>query len=303
MGMVAGAAMGGIMDVAASGMREQEARKQHNRNKDMADYMQDKQMDLWNKTNYEAQARHMKNAGLNIGLMYGTAGQGGQSNSVSGEGGKPNAPNPMANTAAMAGMGLQAGLTQAQIEATKAQTEKTRAEAEKISGVDTQEAKTRIADISQGIENKKAAEILTNVQSRLTSINADVADFSMEDAIKRINYEAEKAYHEVKSAQYEADLSEATYNDKIEIVKQEAIYQAAKVFLTKAQTGLTESQIEKIANDMKIDNRGMDVKEFEAYLKANNVNIQDVTGRGINEFIKLIDNLTGTERKDRKYDK
>ncbi len=44
----------------------------------------DLQMDMWNKTNYGAQKRHMKEAGLNPGLMYGSAGQGGSTGSQGG---------------------------------------------------------------------------------------------------------------------------------------------------------------------------------------------------------------------------
>ena len=35
------------------------------------------QMDMWNKTNYQAQLKHMKKAGLNPALMYGMGGGGG----------------------------------------------------------------------------------------------------------------------------------------------------------------------------------------------------------------------------------
>jgi len=44
----------------------------------------DLQMDMWNKTNYGAQVDHMKDAGLNPALMYGSAGQGGQTGSQTG---------------------------------------------------------------------------------------------------------------------------------------------------------------------------------------------------------------------------
>lgn len=41
-------------------------------------------MDMWNQTNYGAQVDHMKDAGLNPALMYGSAGQGGSTNAGSG---------------------------------------------------------------------------------------------------------------------------------------------------------------------------------------------------------------------------
>ena len=55
-------------------------------NKKMAKYGHDLQMDMWNKTNYKAQVEHMKAAGLNPGLMYGSAGQGGSTGSQSAQG-------------------------------------------------------------------------------------------------------------------------------------------------------------------------------------------------------------------------
>lgn len=134
MGMIGGAALGGALDIASSGLRNQEARKQHARNKDMADYMHEKQLDMWEKTNYKAQADQLRKAGMNIGLMYGSAGQGGQTSAVSGEGGKPSTQNPLANTSAMAGMGIQNELARAQKENIEAQTTKTEAETENIIG-------------------------------------------------------------------------------------------------------------------------------------------------------------------------
>jgi hypothetical protein len=44
----------------------------------------DLQMDMWNKTNYGAQVKHMLEAGLNPALMYGSAGQGGTTGSQGG---------------------------------------------------------------------------------------------------------------------------------------------------------------------------------------------------------------------------
>jgi hypothetical protein len=44
----------------------------------------DLQFDMWNKTNYGAQVKHMLEAGLNPALMYGSAGQGGSTGSQTG---------------------------------------------------------------------------------------------------------------------------------------------------------------------------------------------------------------------------
>ena len=81
------------------------------------------QMDMWNKTNYGAQVDHMKEAGLNPALMYGSAGQGGttgsQGGGSAGSGGAPKAPvMDMSNML----MGKQAALLDAQKSKTDAET-------------------------------------------------------------------------------------------------------------------------------------------------------------------------------------
>ena len=71
------------------------SRKQYHRQKKLMGFQKGHQMDLnrhgqelamdmWNQTNYKAQVEHMKKAGLNPGLMYGSAGQGGSTNAGSG---------------------------------------------------------------------------------------------------------------------------------------------------------------------------------------------------------------------------
>ncbi len=55
----------------------------------------DIQMDMWNRTNYGAQVRHMKEAGLSPGLIYGNSGGGGTTTGSQGggsaaSGGAPN---------------------------------------------------------------------------------------------------------------------------------------------------------------------------------------------------------------------
>jgi hypothetical protein len=72
-----------------------QANRQYHRSKKLMDHQlghqmslnqhgHDLQMDMWNKTNYGAQVEHMKKAGLNPALMYGSAGQGGSTGSQTG---------------------------------------------------------------------------------------------------------------------------------------------------------------------------------------------------------------------------
>lgn len=87
--------------------------------KQMADYSQAQQFDMWNKTNYAAQVEHMKKAGLNPGLMYGMGGGGGATTgSASGSVSGGSAPTGGGEV----GMGMQMALLQAQKENIEADT-------------------------------------------------------------------------------------------------------------------------------------------------------------------------------------
>jgi len=83
------------------------------------------QMDLWNKTNYGAQVRHMKEAGLSPGLIYGNSGGGGATTGSQGggsaaSGGAPSRPQ----------MGMEALLMGKQMKLMEAQTRDINASAE-----------------------------------------------------------------------------------------------------------------------------------------------------------------------------
>ena len=86
------------------------------------------QYDMWNKTNYGAQMKHIKDAGLNAGLLYGMGGAGGsttgsQSGGSAASGNAPSQPNVDMNTAMM---GMQMKLMQAQANNIDAKTENER---------------------------------------------------------------------------------------------------------------------------------------------------------------------------------
>ena len=49
---------------------------QYQYGQEAANAAQQRNMEMWNQTNYGAQRQHMEDAGLSVGLMYGGGGQG-----------------------------------------------------------------------------------------------------------------------------------------------------------------------------------------------------------------------------------
>ena len=145
--------------------------------KQRMDYQNEKQLEMWEKTNYKAQVDQMKKAGLSIGLMYGNGGGGGATT-----GG--NMPTSNVGQAPVGGgeiMGmLQLRSQEAQIELMKAQAEKASAEANKTKGVDTKLGETQIENLTQGIENQKAIQELTKIQSRISNLELNLKEESFE---------------------------------------------------------------------------------------------------------------------------
>lgn len=105
------------------------------------------QMDMWNKTNYGAQVEHMKNAGLNPALMYGSAGQGGTTGSQGG-GSATKAQAPKAPVMDMSNM-----LMGKQAELLTAQKQKTEAETKAIGGYQRDESLGRMGKTQAEREN------------------------------------------------------------------------------------------------------------------------------------------------------
>lgn len=106
--------------------------------------------EYWDYTNAENQVKHLKNAGLNVGLMYGQSGAGGMGASGGARQESPEQPqgNPVAMGLQTQQIEQQRRMTNAQIALTEAQAKKAEEEAKKIKGVDTdkviQEIKTMI---------------------------------------------------------------------------------------------------------------------------------------------------------------
>ena len=211
-------------------------------NKEQADYSQQLALDMWNKTNYEEQVKHMQAAGLNPALLYSKGGPGG---STSGAG--TAAPVSEGTTQAI-GMGLQAkqiAIGQAQ---QMAETAKTVAEAAKISGVDTESVKTSIKKMLQDIEASKTGQAEAEARTEKTKAETKVTEFTnwLNEAKKKMTYWENGESGNYADAKAELDF-QRVMTEQYGLSKQEAEYIQDKKIINKLEKHLDEIVNGKVA--------------------------------------------------------
>ena len=157
---------------------------QHANQRNLNQMGHDLQMDMWNKTNYEAQVRHMKDAGLNPGLMYGSAGQGGQTGSQGGGSAS------MGQAQQMKMMDMQNLMMGAQMEKLKSEANLNNENANAVRGY-------------------KKDESLSNISSNEAKARGANAKALLDEQIGKAISENEKKYVDGLIGQWELSQSEA----------------------------------------------------------------------------------------------
>jgi hypothetical protein len=154
--------------------------------------------EYWDYTNTENQVAHLKNAGLNIGLMYGQGGAGGMGASGGAHQAAPEQPqgNPIAMALQTQQIEQQRRMNDAQIALTEAQARKADEEAKKIGGVDIEEAYKRIEEIGARINDLIANKNYKEAETELSKAKKET-----EETIQRLN--------EANEALSRADISKA----------------------------------------------------------------------------------------------
>lgn len=172
-GLISGA-IGGLGSLMGIGRRkERKAREAEEReyqrqleymglqakyNKEQAEYSTELSKEMWDYTNFENQVKHLKEAGLNPALIYGSGGGGGGSAAGSGSAAGVGLPSSTG-----VGMGIQWEQMEAQKELAKAEAAKTNAEAAKLMTTDTKNVESETEKNKQDIkESKKRIEHLTS---------------------------------------------------------------------------------------------------------------------------------------------
>lgn len=236
--------------------------------------------DYWDYTNAENQVAHLKNAGLNIGLMYGQSGAGGMGASGGAHQAAPDQPqgNPVGMALQVQQLEQQRRMNDAQIALAEAQAEKAGAEATKISGVDTQEALKRIEGIASQIElnlkegdYKKALTSLTEAKEETEKVLKDLRE--SEETLTRANInvafalatkyseEAHTEYWKKENEKIQNQYLKETYEERVKAVNYNnavAIALAAKY------------RSEKDVNEKQIDNLQANIDELQALADKHN---------------------------------
>lgn len=231
--------------------------------KEMGKYNQGLALDTWNKTNYAAQVEQLKKAGLNTGLMYDGGGAGGTTQTPTGSVTAGTAP--IGGHELDKGMGLlQTQMAQAQIknlnastEATNAMKGKTEAETTKISGVDTQESGSRIANIGQQTKNAQVQEELLNYETAMKALELKVNSGTANERVKnaelannQIMSLTRKTIEETRSAMARANVDQATQDEAVKQIELNTIEKTLSIELQKVGIKAGNEGITKMATEV-----------------------------------------------------
>lgn len=218
--------------------------------------------DYWDYTNTENQVKHLKNAGLNIGLMYGQSGAGGMGASGGAHQSAPDQPqgNPIGMALQVQQLEQQRRMNDAQIALAEAQADKAGAEANKIAGVDTQEALKRIEEAGSRIElnlkegnYKEALTDLTKAEKEATKALKNLREMQegltkaqISEAFAIAEYYSEKAnteYWTKENEKIQNQYLKDTYEDRVDAASYNNAVAIALAAKYKSEKDVNEKQI------------------------------------------------------------
>lgn len=256
--------------------------------KQMTDYQFQKQLQMWKDTNYGAQMAELKAAGLNPGLIYGMSGGGGTTTGSGGSGSvhAPAAPAGGGEIMGLSGQAMQAQLLGAQIKVMESQAKKNEADANYTSGAGTELAGAQIKDLLQGVENKKAQQVLTEIQSDLATIDQMFKTRTFDAAVKKLEYETNIALQEMEIIRNEGLISANTWSTKIEMIENEAAGIILRNAQTKTQTKLTQEQVNEVIQSIKTQVQNLENQGRSLDQKDKEILIEQERNRLINKGIE-----------------
>lgn len=203
----------------------------------MADYNQQKQMEMWRDTNYKAQVGELQAAGLNPGLLYGMGGGGG---ATTGSGGSqmPSIATADAPSNAM-GKIMEIGMMAAQKGLIESQTRKNNAEAENEETVNPEKTTQETENLAQGLDNMRQDYEVKKLEIRLKQMDAHIQGETIDQTIERMTAESKQAQEALALLKNERKVSDATVAEQTQIIKTKAVEALLINSLIRAQTAKT----------------------------------------------------------------
>lgn len=214
--------------------------------KEMGKFNQGLALDMWNKTNYEAQVQHMRNAGLNVGLMYKGSGQGGTTSTPTG--------NVTGGTAAAGsgeiGMGMQLGMQmkmqEAQIANIEANTAKTKVDTAKTAGVDTQAVTSSIEQMKANTQNLLIKNEIDRYEAKIREVENTIAQHTQQDIIGTIRAEKERLKGVAEQEKNAGKINTETYDTTKKLIEQSATEQSLRISAQKLGLIKSDADIQQV---------------------------------------------------------
>lgn len=234
---------------------------QYEYNEKAAKGTQERNKEIWDYTNFENQRRHLENAGLSVGLMYGNGG-GMQASSSGGSQEGVSAPknNPIEVALQNKAMGLQLQQIQSQTMLNASQAAKNTAEAEKIKGVDTEATeagiKKMIAETKTEAERSKLVKAQVWTEVAQTEVLESTADLNRakEESTK---WEVENYKKSIKKM--EQEIISAKLDNSYKVQAMEDMVKQASLTTAQMLKNLTKTQGEINKMAAEIQKMGFDV--------------------------------------------
>lgn len=213
--------------------------------KEMSEFEQEQQYEMWLKTGVQGQMQQLRKAGLNPSLIYGMNGTGGATTGSSGGNvSGASAPSGGGEIEAMMGMGMQRTMQSVQMEVMKAQAEDLKASAE--------QKKAQTTGTGYDNEIKKLDAELRGTPDTITAMQDNIISES-----RRLATEAEDKINTT-------EFNQETYNERIAEVKSRQAIAAFQVTLAEKQLTLTDEQIKAVTQGVKL---GWDRYELDKWAK------------------------------------